>query len=137
MGEMPTNSTQGADLPATAARAGLGRFPLGSLQSRAAARLMLEQRRTSARRFELILCDEQIDTPSATEWEEIKTGGRGSTPEGEIETDALLTRRVHLPSGKPIEECLRKIGGYSEEEIRQAADECPSVPGFEIVMLWL
>ena len=119
MSEQLKNSGEGEGLPATAAQAGLGTLPIGSIESRAAARLLLERRRIPGPRFEMILCD-WITEPSATEW----------TKEG---PDGQWSRILHLPAGRSMEECLRQLGGYSEEEIKAAVEQCPTVPDFEIM----
>jgi len=116
------NGAERAAMPATAAAAGLANLPIGSLKSRAAARLLLAHRRASERRFEVILCDDSIDKPAAREWER-------------CESEGMLTRTVFLPGGQLMEECLRQIGDYSEEEIREIVNQDPIVPAFEIIML--
>ena len=122
MSELHKSSGEGHELPATAAQAGLGALPIGSIESRAVARLLLERRRISGPRFEVVFCCDWITEPSATDW----------TKEG---ADGRSMRTVSLPGRRSMEECLRQLGGYSDEEIKVAAEHCPIVPGdFDILM---
>ncbi len=94
----------------------IGDYAVGSLESRAAARLLLARRRISGLRFEVIFCCEDwIAEPSATEW--AKEGPNGQ-----------LSRIVRFPGGASMEESLRRLGGYSEAEIRAAVEQCPVLP---------
>ena len=121
MSDQAENNGERAGLPATAAQAGMGSFPVGSVESRAAARLLLERRRESEKRFEILLCMSGIDGPRAFEWTR--------------ERDGTISRRVWLPGGEDMMKCLKQVGGFSEDEIAAIVDRHPTVPGFEIITL--
>jgi hypothetical protein len=108
---MSKNSAQAAVNP--------GDYPLGSERSRAVARQLLEHKWAGAKRFELILSVGSEEEPHAEEWTQTENGE--------------LTRMVSLPGGVSMEACLRKLGGYSEEEIRVASERHPLVPHCEIM----
>jgi hypothetical protein len=84
-------------------------FPLGSCQSRAAARLLLAQRQSSEERREVILGCDYLTAAKATEW--VKGDkGRG------------VGRIVSVPAGMTIAEGLRVLGGYSTDELERIAE---------------
>ena len=86
-------------------------FPLGSPQSRAAARVVLAQRCSSEERREVILGCDYLTAPKATEW--VK-GDKGSG----------VGRIVSVPAGMTIVEGLRALGGYSKDELEQIDEAC-------------
>jgi hypothetical protein len=89
-----------------------GDFALGSMKSRAAARLLLSQRHSSEERREIILGGRNLAAPKATEW-------------GGGDKDGVLGRIVSIPEGMTIAEGLRALGGYSEYELQRVAEARP------------
>jgi hypothetical protein len=87
--------------PLSATGAGLkpGEYPLGSAQSRAAARTLLERRRVGRRRIEII---SSIPRPGGAEGE-ICIGDRIERPDG------TLFRISSIPPGMTIEEAERIV----------------------------
>jgi hypothetical protein len=86
-----------------------GDFALGSMKSRAAARLSLAKRQTSEERREVILGRDDLTAPRATEWV------RGDKGNG-------VGRVISLPASTTIAEGLRALGGYSDHELRRIAE---------------
>jgi hypothetical protein len=86
-----------------------GDFALGTMKSRAAARLSLGLRQTSEERREVILGRDDLKTPRATEWVRGDKGGG-------------VGRVVSLPAGMTIAEGLRALGGYSDRELQRIAE---------------
>jgi hypothetical protein len=95
-----------------------GNFPLGSHQSRAAARALLANRRAMFERREVILACSASDgsAPHATEWHvnaKEQTAGRV----------------VSIPEGMTLADGLRMLGGYSEGELEKISASCPEPVG--------
>jgi hypothetical protein len=67
MSVAPKDALQRPQMPARATDAGLGSLPLGSAQSRAAARLLLQTRRKSERHRDLILTFADVDGCTTTQ----------------------------------------------------------------------
>ena len=106
-----------------------GKYALGSGQSRAAARILLEQRRRTEKRRTVILCIGGLEAPSV---------GDPQSPGGSVwsrEPDGTQMRTIWLPGGADMAECLRQVGGFKEEEMAQIAAHDPIVPEFEIMTL--
>jgi hypothetical protein len=103
--------------PTTERRARLvnpGDFPLGSHQSRAAARAMLANRQAVFKRREVIFGCAANDSsaPHATKWHvnaKEQTAGRV----------------VSIPEGMTLTDGLRMLGGYSEGELEKISASCP------------
>jgi hypothetical protein len=88
-----------------------GDFALGSMKSRAAARLLLTQRHSSDERREVILGCDYLTAPKATEWVKGDKGGG-------------VGRVVSVPAGMTIAEGLRLLGGYGEDELEHIGEAC-------------
>ena len=87
-----------------------GDFPLGSHQSRAAARALLANRQAVFERREVILgCTANDDSaPDATTWHvnaKEQTAGRV----------------ISVPEGMTMADALRMVGGFSEGELAEIA----------------
>jgi hypothetical protein len=124
MTESRIERTDSPFLPATAKSKDLGDLPLGSIQSRAVARLMLQQRRsTEKRRHVVIVIDDLPESRiRASEW-----SGDG---------DGTLNRSVFVAAGVLLADAMRAVGGFSLAELEQAADEWPDpLEGFEILSI--
>lgn len=91
-----------------------GDFALRSKQSRAAARLILDQRTRSLERIEVIIACGDDNRPSATPWGKDKDG---------------LGRVIGIPEGMTIADGLRTLGGYSEDELEEISASCPQPVG--------
>jgi hypothetical protein len=92
----------------------LNDHPLYSQQSRAAARLLVEQRQREYERRELILCyrREAIREPRASKWTENAKERR-------------TFRMISVPEGMTLAEALRAIGGYSQAALDRVAELNP------------
>jgi hypothetical protein len=95
-----------------------GNFPLGSHQSRAAARALLANRQAAFDRRKVILGCSANDgsAPHATEWHanaKEQTAGRV----------------VSLPEGMTLADGLRMLGGYSEAELEKISTRLPGARG--------
>ena len=88
-----------------------GDFPLRSRQSRAAARLLLIGKHSTVERREIILGQDGLDGPKATEW------GAGYK-------DGVLGRIVSIPEDMTIAEGLRVLGGYTDNELQRISEKC-------------
>ena len=88
-------------------------FPLGSQQSRVAARAALVERERTIGRCELILGSrpEECPMPRASEWQENAKGGKA--------------RIISIPEGMTLEQGLSALGGYSERQLAKADEFCP------------
>jgi hypothetical protein len=111
-------------LPATDSGPKPGDFPLGSPQSRAAARMLME-RVADEERVEMIFSgsvislESQQRPPSASEWT------RGA--------DGVLRRTVFIPNpDMSLVEALRMVGGYTKEELAFIEAERPGAAGYDI-----
>ena len=94
---MANKGAQGP-LGATDSSPGPGRFPVGSAQSRAAARTLLERRNAGRKRLNIILsteCDSVSTEPRLGEWRE--------------GADGTLIRFCFLPAGMELEEAERIV----------------------------
>jgi hypothetical protein len=91
-----------------------GDFPLGSQQSRAAARKLVANRHAMFERREVILGCSADDgsSPHATEW---RVDAKEQT----------AGRVVSIPEGMTVADGLRMLGGYSEAELEEIAASCP------------
>jgi hypothetical protein len=90
-------------------------FPLGSRQSRAAARALLAYKQSAYERREVII-SYPADAPRATEWHldrKEKTAGRV----------------VSIPDGMTLVEGLRMLGGYTDSELGEATELEPEPLG--------
>jgi hypothetical protein len=89
-------------------------YPLCSSQSRAAARMLLEQRPRTRKRVEVILgChDLHAGRPTATEWREDAKDGK-------------LCRIIGIQDGMTLADGLRAIGGYSPKDLAWIAASHP------------
>ena len=89
-------------------------YTIGSPQSRAAARALLEGRQGSCVRRDVILSvdAESHPMPSASAWTQ--------DPK-----DRSMGRLVCIPEGMTIADGLRVVGGYSAQELDQIAIERP------------
>jgi hypothetical protein len=107
----------------TAIGTGLGELPLGSMQSRAVARLLLERKRGSEKREEYIIVILDAGTPShASEWVTEKSG--------------IVSRIIWVAPGALLADSLRIVGGYSEQDLEFIAKERPGKQeSFEIFVL--
>jgi hypothetical protein len=85
-------------LTATASAKGLAAFPLGSIQSRAAARALLEHQFAGRRRIDIVC---SIPRPAADGEIQIGTWTEGA--------DGALIRFSNLPPGMTIEEAERIV----------------------------
>jgi hypothetical protein len=87
-----------------------GDFTLGSSQSRAAARMLLEQSVKARKRFEIVLGCRASDVHGvhASEWRNDSKGEK-------------LVRIISIPSGMTLVEGLNALGGYSQTELVSAA----------------
>jgi len=87
-------------LPATAGKPRPGSFAVGTLQSRAAARALLNCKLDSAQKLDIVLtvvgCPDQFNPPTIGEWM------AGS--------DGTLTRISRIPWGMTIAEAERMVG---------------------------
>lgn len=95
-----------------------GNFPLGSHQSRAAARALLANRHAMFERREVIIACSADDgsSPHATEWHvdaKEQTAGRV----------------VSIPEGMTLADGLRMLGGYSEAELEEISANCAAPVG--------
>src|SRR5580704_15230289 len=81
-----------------------GDFGIGSEQSRAAARMALEERQQGMTRFELWVGYYEARKPSAGPWTE-------------SQERMELTRMVGFPDGMTLADVARAVGGYSAEEL--------------------
>jgi hypothetical protein len=98
-------------LPATDSAPRPGDFPVGSPESRAAARLMLRQRSTESQRIEIIT---SIQRP-AREWSDWTDKTKPyATPWSET-TDGRLMRMLYVPSGMTAYEARRIVDGEGEQ----------------------
>jgi hypothetical protein len=117
-----TGMKQGLNLlvPATVEGLNIGDLPLGSIQSRAAARLLLEEKRKGEKRREIVICIEGAkDASEASEWTQ--------------DRDGTLERVIWLTPGSVLTEGLRSVGGFSSNELEEIAAIGPEfVPDFEI-----
>lgn len=89
-----------------------GDFGIGSEQSRAAARMELEDRQVGMQRFELLVGHNDDSSPSAGPWTESRK-------------DGTITRLIGFPDGMTLAEVARAVGGYSPEELDQFAEQFP------------
>ena len=87
-----------------------GDYALGSSQSRAAARAMLQERRGVQERLELIV-GYDLAEPHATEWHD--------NGEGE------LSRIISIPAGMALADGLRALGGFTASELDEIAQAHP------------
>jgi hypothetical protein len=92
--------TEAPFLPATAAGKGLGDLPLGSAQSRAAARALLERRLAGRNRLDIV---SSIPRP----------GGNGAIHIGAWSeaADGTLMRFCNIPAGMTLEEAEGIVAG--------------------------
>jgi hypothetical protein len=116
--------TDGPFLTATANSKELGELPLGSIQSRAVARLLLQQKRSAEKRRQVVIA--VVDLPRsqirASEWSK--------------EADGTLTRVISIAAGVLLADALRAAGGFSPAELEQAANEWPDpLDGTEILCI--
>jgi hypothetical protein len=95
-----------ADLPFAGAFLKPGDFPLLSNRSRAAARAMLLAQHASKGRTEIILgvSTRERSIPHATEWRDDAQGQRRA-------------RIVSIPENMTMEQGLKALGGYSQQEL--------------------
>jgi hypothetical protein len=84
-----------------------GDFPVGSAQSRAAARHLLKKRMEGLKRRETIIGINADRKPNAGEYGEDRRGS------GEI------GRLIGIPYGMTLAEGLRAVGGFTEEELAE------------------
>jgi len=83
-----------------------GDFPLGSLESRAAARMLVHQRGEQCDRLEIIVFGEPADdgAPLATPWMKDQNGSE------------LLIRILGVPQGMTVEEARRMVDSNSRRD---------------------
>jgi hypothetical protein len=105
---------------ADSVRDGISNLPLGSVHSRAAARLLLERLRITEKRSQIIFCMCGIEL-SASPWTR--------------QPDGTLERVIWLPGDANMAECLNQVGGFSDAEIGEIVERHPLVPVFEIILL--
>jgi len=99
-------------------------FPVGSAQSRAAARVMLEKRSSSDKRSLWILSSPIHRCPT------VKPGEWYSSTPGE------QSRTICVPVGMKLSEALPKAGGLSEDEIKYISRRKPEPLGVAAVILF-
>lgn len=87
---------------------------MGSMQSRAAARQLLESRTKDRERLEIILsiCATEGALPKASTWTE------------DWERKKLV-RTICVPEGMTLADGLRTVGGFSDQELEQIAKKEP------------
>ena len=102
---MPMNTDRKPNLLATENGVRPGDFPVGSAQSRAAARHLLKKRMEGLKRRETIIGIDADRKPNAGKYGE---DDRGS---GEI------ARLIGIPYGMTLGEGLRAVGGFTEDEL--------------------
>jgi hypothetical protein len=106
--KMPMNIDRKLNLLATENGSRPGDFPVGSAQSRAAARHLLKKRMEGRRRRETIIGIDADRKPSAGEY------GNEHRGSGEV------ARFIGIPCGMTLAEGLRAVGGFTEEELSEA-----------------
>jgi len=101
-----------AHLPFAGASLKPGDFPLCSNRSRAAARAILLAKTASKGRTEIILgiSTRERSIPHATEW---RDDAHGRT----------RARIVSIPEHMTLEQGLKALGGYSEQELTQISQQ--------------
>lgn len=109
------------DLPSIEPEPKFGNAPIGSPQSRARVRLVVERRHRSENLRQVLFCHAGLDRVRAGEWF--------------TESDGTLTRVISLPGGADMVDSLRTAGGFSKAEIAEVGAENPVVPKFEIMTL--
>ena len=111
-------------LPLAGVSVNLNDHPLYSRQSRAAARLLVEQRQREYQRRELILCyrREEIREPRASKWTENAKERR-------------MIRMISVPEGMYLAEALRAIGGYSQTVLDSVAELSPEPLGIGSMLM--
>ena len=99
-------------------------YPLGSGQSRVAARKLLEQRQSTKERVELILGRHNLpeNQPRTSEWIENAKEGR-------------RFRTIRIPAGMTLAEGLRAIGGYSQTILDCATASHPEPLGTATMLM--
>jgi hypothetical protein len=90
-----------------------GDFGIGSEQSRAAARMAVEERQQGMTRFELWVGHFEAREPSASPW-------------SEDQERMQRTRTVGYPGGMTLVEVAQAVGGYSQEELTIFAEKYPN-----------
>ncbi len=98
------NIDQKGTLPAPESGIRPGDFALGSAQSRAAARYLLQRRMDGRVRRELIIGIDADRKPRADEYGHDRDSGE-------------FARMVAIPYGMTIADGLRTVGGFTEEEL--------------------
>lgn len=76
-----------------------GQFPLGSPQSRAAARTLIESRRSELDLVEMYSSVEGLETPEFGKWESLRPGS--------------MTRRCRIPVGMKFDQALASAGVFT------------------------